>query len=102
MGDGGNERARPQALQEWARSGLWNSVGARPGLVAGVNTSSSHTAVGFQILAAEQDLGVWRRSGLPGEEEEAAAPGQRVCPGLATEPGPGLGSVCRCPEGFRP
>lgn len=59
-------------------------------------------SVGFQILAAEQDLGVWRRSGLPGEEEEAAAPGQRVCPGLATEPGPGLGSVGRRPEGFRP
>ena len=39
---------------------------------------------------------------FPGEEEEAAAPGQRVCPGPATEPGPGLGSVGRHPMGFRP
>ena len=42
------------------------------------------------------------RWGLPGEEEEAAAQGQCVCPGPAAEPGPRLGSVGRGPEGFRP
>lgn len=59
-------------------------------------------SVRFQILAPEQDLGVCCRTGLPGEEEEAAAPGQHVCPGPATEPGPGLGSVGCHPMGFRP
>ncbi|XP_037693909.1 transmembrane protein 44 isoform X2 [Choloepus didactylus] len=39
------------------------------------------------------------RSRLPGKEEEAAAQGQRICPGPAAEPGPRLDSLGLCPEG---
>lgn len=48
------------------------------------------------------DFAVCCRSQLPGGEEEAAAQGQRVCPGAATEPGPLLGSLGCCPKGFGP
>lgn len=75
------------------RSGLWDNVGYVLALWPGSTpVLPTQLSVGFQILAAEQDLGVCYQDGAPGEEE-AAAPGQRVCPGPATEPGPRLGSV---------
>lgn len=46
--------------------------------------------------------GVCCRSGLPGEEEGAAAQGQRICSGPAAEPGARLGALGRRPKGFGP
>lgn len=56
----------------------------------------------LQIPGAIWDFGVCCSSGIPGEEEEAATQGQHICPGLAPEPGPRLGSLGHCPKGFRP
>lgn len=64
-----------------------------------VNISSSQT---LKFPGTIWDLGVCCRSRLPGEEGEAATQSQCICLDSAAEPGPLLGSLGCCPEGFRP
>lgn len=100
-GKGGRPNHRPLKGGE----GLTCGTVREPILASGLGSTPvlpTQLSVEFQILGALWDLGVCCRSGLPGEKEEAATQGQHICPGPAAEPGPRLGSVGRCPEGFRP
>lgn len=94
--------AQPQGLEGW-RTWPVEHDGSGSGLGAGLTPLlPMHLSVELKIPGALWALGVCCRSGLPGEEEEAAAQGQPICPGPAAESGPWLGPLGRCPEGIRP